>query len=231
MVLPWVPTLAPSLPTCLWKSFKSRPFSLPPHPPPMAKVCRWYLCHPEGKTQSTITTTINSQDPHIQFAIEESNQAGTLPFLDTLFVKVPTTLQLPLSTENQHTQNNIYIGTVTTLSQPKNSVFNTLTFRPKVVCTSQQILHKEMELIKKALQACNFLPWALHTPQNKFNCKHNIYNGQTTTGNQPNNTTNNNNKGSNNKNISVVVPYIDGLGRKIWKGMQKLGDKSAFQRD
>ena len=45
----------------------------------------------------------------------------------------------------------------------KNSFFNTLAQRAKVVCTNQQALHKEIEHIRKALQACHFPPWALNT--------------------------------------------------------------------
>ena len=69
----------------------------------------------------------------------------------------------------------------------ENSVFNTLAHRAKVVSTNQQALHKEMEHIRKALQACSVPPWALHCLHNKFNHKHKIHNGQTSTDNQPNN--------------------------------------------
>ena len=73
-----------------------------------------------------------------------------------------------------------------------------------------------MEQIKKALQACNFSPWTIHTLQNKFNYKHNIHN-VLTDNSTTQHTNNTNNSGSNNKNISTVVPYIHGLG-KGWKG-------------
>ena len=40
MVQPWVPLSAPSLPTCLWKSLRSKPLALPPTlTPHLAKVC------------------------------------------------------------------------------------------------------------------------------------------------------------------------------------------------
>ena len=82
-----------------------------------------------------------------------------------------------------------------------------------------------MEHIRKALQACHFPPWALNTLEDKFNCKHNIHNGQTSTDNQVNH---NNNSGSN-SNISIVVPYIHG-GGKVQEDMQQLGDPGTFQR-
>ena len=94
-------------------------------------------------------------------------------------------------------------------------VFNTLAHRAKIVCTNQQALHKEMEHIRKALEACNFPPWALNTLHDKFNCKHNIHNEQTSTDNQPNN----NNSGSNN---------IHRLGKRF-KDMQQLGNQVHFK--
>ena len=47
-----------------------------------------------------------------------------------------------------------------------------------MVCTSQQAIHKEMEYIRKTLQACNFPPWALNTLQHGFNHRHITHNGQ-----------------------------------------------------
>ena len=81
------------------------------------------------------------------------------------------------STENLHIQISIYIGIVTTSSLAKYSVFNTLAHRAKVVSTNQQTLHKELEHIRKALQACHFPPWTLNKLQQKCDCKQNINNG------------------------------------------------------
>ena len=85
-----------------------------------------------------------------------------------------------------------------------------------------------MEHIRKALQACYFPPWDLHTLENKFNHKHYAHNGQTTTGNQPKNNSNNNN-GSNNKNISIVVPYIHGLEERFKRTCNSLRIQVHFK--
>ena len=85
-----------------------------------------------------------------------------------------------------------------------------------------------MEYIRKVLQACNFPPWSLNTPQNKFNHKHNIHNGQTSTENQP---SNNNSGSNNNKNISIVVPYIHGLGEGFKRTCNDLGIQVHFKRN
>ena len=85
-----------------------------------------------------------------------------------------------------------------------------------------------MEHTRKVLQAYNFPPWALNTLQNKFNCKHNIPNGQTSTDNQPNNKNNcvTNNKS---KNISIVVPCIHGLGERFKRTCNDLGIQVHFK--
>ena len=209
MVLPLAPPLAPSLPTCLQKSLKSRPFALTHTPYLWIRYVDDTFVIQEAKHSQQLLQCINSKDSHIQFPIQEPNLEGALPFLDTLVFPSPnntlatTAYRKPTHTyQYLHWDSNHFIGA-------KNSTFNTLAFRPKVVCPMQQALHKEMEHIRKALQACNFPSWALHTLQNKLNCKNNIHNGHTTTGTQ----SDNNNNGSNNKNISIVVPYIHGGGR------------------
>ena len=83
-----------------------------------------------------------------------------------------------------------------------------------------------MEQIRKASQAFNFPPWALNTLQNKFNHKCNIHNGQTSTDNQPNNNSVANN---NSKNISIVVPYIHGLGERFKRTCNNLGIQVNFK--
>ena len=124
------------------------------------------------------------------------------------FLQFPTTLSSPVYRKPTHIDQYLQWDS-NPLITAKNSVFNTLAHRAKVACTNQQALHKEMEHIRKALQACNFPLWPLNTLQNKFNCKHNIHNRQTFMYSQPNN---NNSVTNNKKNISIVVPYIHGLG-------------------
>ena len=83
-----------------------------------------------------------------------------------------------------------------------------------------------MDHIRKVLHAFNFPLWTLNNLQNKFNHKHNIHNGHTTTGNQPITT---NNNGSNSKNISIVVPYIHGLGERFKRTCNNLGIQVHFK--
>ena len=84
-----------------------------------------------------------------------------------------------------------------------------------------------MAHINKALKACNFSPGDINNLHNKFNHKYNSQVGHT------NNTTTqemaNNNSGSNNKNISIVVPYIHGLGETFKRTCNSLGIQVHFR--
>ena len=75
--------LAPSLPTCLLKSSKSRPIALPHTPHLWLRYLDDTFVIQEAKHSKQLLQHINSQDPHVQFTIEEPNQRGALPFLDT----------------------------------------------------------------------------------------------------------------------------------------------------
>ena len=117
---------------------------------------------------------INNQDPHIQFTVEEQTQQGTLPLLDTLVSIEPNTFttsvyRKPIHTDQYlHWDSNHFITT-------KQSVYNTLAHRAKVVSSNQEALDKELLHIRKALQACQFPNWALNQLQHKLhrNNQHN----------------------------------------------------------
>ena len=115
---------------------------------------------------------ISNQDPHIQFTVEPIQQ-GSLPFLDTLVTIEPnntfsTTVYRKLTHTDQylHWDSNHHITA-------KQSLFNTLAHRAKVVSSSQDKLDQELQHIKTALQACQFLNWALNQWHHRFFNKNN----------------------------------------------------------
>ena len=180
--------LVPSLPT--WKSSKSRPLALPNTPHLWIRYVNDTFVIQEAIHSQQPLEHINTQDPHIQSTVEEPDQEGSLPFLDTLVSPGPikslitSVYRKPTHTDQYlHWDSNHFI-------MAKHSVFNTLVHRAKVFSTNQQTLHKELEHIRKTLQACIFLQWALKSLQHKFNCKHNIHNGQNSTDNESNNNNN-----------------------------------------
>ena len=91
----------------------------------------------------------------------------------------------------------------------KQSVYNTLAHRAKIVSSSQDKMDRELQHIRTALQQCQFPVWALNQWQHKF-----------TNSNQPTTTTTNNNNNppaNNKKNITIVVPYMPNTGEKFRK--------------
>ena len=151
---------------------------------------------------------INSQDPHIQFTVEPTQQ-GSLSFLDTLVtIEQDNTCSTsvyrkPTCTDQYlHWDSNHHIT-------GKQSVFNTLAHRAKVVSSSQDRLEQELQHIRTALQACQFPNWALNQWHHRF-----------TNNNQPtinNNTNNQQDNNPNKRNITIVVPFILGTSKKFKK--------------
>ena len=84
----------------------------------------------------------------------------------------------------------------------KNSIFNTLAYRARVLCSNQIILQQENDHIRKALLACN-------SPRPSTDYLSNLTTGITLTVHTVNNGQNNNtnNTRSNNRSISIVVPH------------------------
>ena len=119
------------------------------------------------------------------------------------------------------------------------SVIGTLTHRAKTVCIDPELLHRELQHLRKALGRCNYLPWAINKVQNKVlnsnqedhsnknlqNTSNNNTNSleqQTQTGgNNRNQTQANNNQGTSTTTTTssrpnstvgqVVIPYTKGL--------------------
>ena len=231
MVWAWVPKSASSLPTCLWKTSKSRPLALPHTPHLWLRYIDNTFVIQEAE-HSQLLQHINTQEPHIVYhggtgprgnptipghsGFSRSQQGPPGP---------SRSQQHPhyFSLQKAHTYKSISALGQQPHITAKHSVFNTLAHRAKVVSTKQQSLHKELEHIRKALQACSFPPWALSHLQHKFSCKHNINNGQISTVNQLNNSNNSgtNISNNNNKNISIVVPYIQGLGERCKRTCNK----------
>ena len=163
--------------------------------------------------------------------MEEQNQHGSLPFLDTQISQGPnntlitTVYRKPTHTDQYpHWDSNHFIGA-------KYSVFNMLAHRAKVVPHNQQSLYKELNHKRKVLQGCHFPTWTLNKLQQKFDHKHHIINEPSSMDIQPNNNTNNSGtNNNNNKNISIVVPYIHGLGEWSKKDIQQQGNTTTFKR-
>ena len=170
---------------------------------------------------------INNQDPHIQFTMEQPTQQGSLPFLDTLVTIEPDNIfSTTVYRKPTHTDQYLYWDSNHHITA-KQSVYNTLAHRAKIVSSTQETLDKEPQHITTALQACQFPNWALNQWHQKFlnNKQSNNNSRNNSSTNQENNYTNN----TINRNIPLVVPYIKGTSEKFKKLCKSKGIQVHFK--
>ena len=203
--------ISPLIANLFMEEFEVKALSSCPHPPTLClRFVDDTFVITKAEHNQPLHQHINNQDPHLQFTVEESSQQGTLPILDTLvtieFNNTFTTSVYRKPThidQYLHWDSNHFITT-------KQSVYNTLVHRAKIVSSNQESLDQELLHIRKALQACQFPNWTLNELQHKFQRN-----------NQPSQDSNHNsnsaNNNSNNRNMAIVVPYIQGPGGKFKK--------------
>ena len=81
MVKPWVLPSALPLPTCSWRCLKLKLLA-GPNPPPLAKFGDDILVIHKAEHSTQVLHPINSQDPNIQFTVEQPGTHGSIPLLD-----------------------------------------------------------------------------------------------------------------------------------------------------
>ena len=159
---------------------------------------------------------INNQDPHIQFTVEPTQQ-GSLPFLDTLVTIQPdNTFSTSVYRKPTHTDQYLHWDSNHHITA-KQSIFNTLAHRAKIVSSTQDNMDKELLHIKTALQHCQFPAWVLNQWQHKFNHPNQV---------PTPNTTNTNNR---NYKTTIVVPYIPKTADKFRKLCKRRGIQVHFK--
>ena len=165
---------------------------------------------------------INNQDPHIEFTVEPTQQ-GSLPFLDTLVTIEPdNTFSTTVYREPTHTDQYLHWDSNHHITA-KQSVYNTLAHRTKIVSSTQDKMDRELQHIRTALQHCQFPAWALNQWQHKFTHPNQLNTTTTTTNN------NNSSSANNKKNITITVPYMSNTGEKFKKLCKKKGIKVHFK--
>ena len=92
---------------------------------------------------------INSVDPAIQFTVENNKEDGAIPFLDTIVKpEADGNLSITVYRKSTHTDQYLQWDSHHHLSA-KFSVINTLTHRAQTVCSNPELLHKEMDHLRK----------------------------------------------------------------------------------
>ena len=117
-------------------------------------------------TSNHRTLTYNSE-------VEQPGTDGSISFLDTKVTSGPnntihtTVYRKPTITDQYlYWDSNHFIAA-------KHSVYNTLAYRAKVVSSNLTELSKELDHLRRALQACLFPTCALNKLQHQFEHRHN----------------------------------------------------------
>ena len=167
---------------------------------------------------------------------------GAIPFLDTLVTPLAdNSLSFQVYRKPTHTDQYLQWESYQSLSS-KYSVIGTLTHRPKVVCTTLELLKDELKYLKEALGKCKYPNLSISRVQNK------VINGKredTRASNNNNSSTNEEDSGStNNNNLTntstsarttkksigqIVIPYTKGTAEIIKHICSKYGIQVHFK--
>ena len=111
-------------------------------------------------TSNSLLAHLNPIDPNIKFTIESPNKQGAIPFLDT-FPRpsgnniITTVYRKPTHTDRYLDFNSNHPKTA------KRAVIRALTDRAKNVCSSPELLAKEMDHLGKVLRYNNYPKWMI----------------------------------------------------------------------
>ena len=221
--------ISPLIANLFVEEFDVKALSTSPNPP-----CLWLrfvddtLVIDKAEHSTQLLHHINSQDPNIKFTVEQPGTDGSIPFLDTKVTPRPNnTIHTTIYRKPTHTDQYLHWNSNHFISA-KNSVYSTLAHRAKVVSSTPADLTKELDHLRKALQACLFPNWDLNRIQHQFELKHNQEDIQTE-GQQSNHNNRDNTNNKQHKNISMVVPYIHGLVEIFKRTCNKQGFQVNFK--
>ena len=112
---------------------------------------------------------INSVDPAIQFTVENNKENGAIPFLDTIVKpEVDGNLSITVYRKPTHMDQYLEWDSHHHLSA-KFSVIDTLPHRAQTVCNNPELLHKEMDHLRKVLTQCKYPKWVLNKVEKSLN--------------------------------------------------------------
>ena len=109
-------------------------------------------------TQDSLLNYLNSIESNIRFTIEPPNNQGAIPFLDTF--PRPSDNKIITSVYRKPTHTDRYLDFNSNHPKSaKRAVVRALTDRAKNVCSSPELLAKEMDHLGKVLRYNNYPKW------------------------------------------------------------------------
>ena len=114
---------------------------------------------PKGK-RGIMHQYLNSIDPHIKFTVEQPNEEDAIPFLDTFSNSNGEQIEVSVYRKPTHTVRYLDFNSSHPISV-KRAVVRALIDRVSNVCSSPDILPKEMEHLSKVLHYNNYPQWLI----------------------------------------------------------------------
>ena len=163
---------------------------------------------------------LNSIHPNIKFTCEEVREDGSMHFLDILIPpEEDGSLKTSVFRKPAHTD--LYLQWYSHYTIPsKYSVTGTLYHRATTVCSNHQLLQEEEEHLFKAPKRCKYPTWAINRARMR---------SQNPNRNRTSRIKNQTGQNSNKQNLSMVVPYYQGLSDRIKKTCNKFGVQAHFK--
>ena len=135
--------ISPLIANIFMEEFEVKALSSIPHPPFLLQrfVDDTFVINRAEHSQDLLHH-INNQDPHIQSTVEPTQQ-GSLPFLDTLVTIEPdSTFSTTVYRKHTHTDQYLHWDSNHHITA-KQSVYNTLAHRAKIVSSTQDKMDRE----------------------------------------------------------------------------------------
>ena len=158
---------------------------------------------------------LNSIDGNIHFTCEESNEDGSIAFLDMLITPDENgRLNTSVFRKETHTDQYLHWDSHHSISS-KYSVVGTLFHRARTVCSTPGQLQKEEKHLYQSLKSCKYPDWAINRVKLKSQSTH-----------QKKKRDSNNQTGSSNSSGPkpyIVVPYHQGLSESYKNICRKYG--------
>ena len=154
--------VSPIVANIFMEAFESRALSTAVHPP---KLWRRYVddtCVIQDQAhKEEFLNRITSVDNAIHFTVEEAKEDGSIPFLDTLIIPEQNgTFSIGVYRKPTHTDLYLLWDSNHNLSA-KYSVIKTLTHRAFAICSTPQLLEKELNHLEEVLGHCKYPKWAI----------------------------------------------------------------------
>ena len=145
--------VSPIVSNVYMEEFENRALNTTDHPPRIWKrYVDYTLLTQDSQHKDKFLQHINSKDKAIEFIVEDNRSVGAMPFVDIIIAPTPEgTLTTGVYRKPTHRDQYLQWDGHHNITA-KYSVTNTLTHRLKTVCSTPELLGKEIQHLWEAIQ-------------------------------------------------------------------------------